>query len=236
MFTKFLDYVTEKQSLRDIADNSHRTLQQGFKPFWDMQLPPAAQTGEIHPYIQIDGTYLDYGWMLLVARSKDHVLAWQWAGHESSAAYEALFAQLIHPDAVITDGAAGALKAINRAWPGIPIQRCLVHVHRNNVADLTHHPQTDAGQALLALSQKLLQIEDISQAIEWQFLLHDFAKIHKDYLRERTYAKDDPDHARGRTWWYTHERDRRVWKRLEKLLAAQQLFTFLTHNIPPPHH
>lgn len=53
-------------------------------------------------------------------------------------------------------------------------------------------------------------------------------------MNERTYARDDPDEAarRGKykptQWWYTHDRDRRVYYRLERLAKQGTLFNFLT--------
>lgn len=53
------------------------------------------------------------------------------------------------------------------------------------------------------------------------------------YLKERTYARDDPQGAASRGekpagWWYAHERDRRVYYRLDRLYQQGWLFTFLT--------
>ena len=56
----------------------------------------------------IDGLYLSGGWTLLVARNPTHVIAWQWAGSESAAAYSALLTPIAPPDLVTTDGAGGA--------------------------------------------------------------------------------------------------------------------------------
>ncbi|RAX20305.1 MULTISPECIES: transposase [unclassified Actinomyces] len=53
------------------------------------------------------------------------------------------------PDLVTTDGAGGALKALRSLWPDTPIQRCLIHVRRDTVRDLTLHPKTTPGKALL---------------------------------------------------------------------------------------
>ena len=106
----------------------------------------------------IDGLYLSGGWTFLVARNPTHVIAWQWAGSESAAAYSALLTPIAPPDLVTTDGAGGALKALHALWPDTPIQRCLIHIHCDTRRDLTRNPITTQGKALLAHSRKLLKI------------------------------------------------------------------------------
>lgn len=100
-------------------------------------------TGQVHDQIFIDGMHLSGGWVLLIARDREHVLEWQWAANESAQAYTALLERLAPADVVTTDGAAGALAAIAHLWPSTRVQRCLVHVHRDIIRDLTMHPRTE---------------------------------------------------------------------------------------------
>ena len=71
-------------------------------------------------------------------------------------------------------------------------------------------------------------------AARWSALLAQFHSEYSTWLNERTYAREDPEEAarRGKTkptqWWYTHGRDRRVYKRLERLAKQGVLFNFLT--------
>lgn len=60
----------------------------------------------------IDGTYLA-SWCLLVASNGSHVIGWQWAHKENTAAYLALLNRFGRPDLVVTDGHRGALAAVN---------------------------------------------------------------------------------------------------------------------------
>lgn len=113
------------------------------------------------------------------------------------------------------------------------MQRCLVHIHRNNITDLTTRPRTSAGKALLSLSRRLLHLDTLDQAAHWVGLLAQFYNEYEEYLKERTYARQDPQEARKRGkkpdgWWYTHGRDRSVYQRLDRLQKAGQLFAYLT--------
>jgi hypothetical protein len=74
----------------------------------------------------------------------------------------------------------------------VPVQRCLIHVHRNNLPDLTSKPNTAAGKALLALSQRLLKVSTKDEAATWVKLLIQINTEYGDYLTQRTWAKDVP--------------------------------------------
>ncbi len=109
------------------------------------------------------------------------------------------------------------------------LQRCLIHIHRNNIRDLTQRPKTDAGRALLHLSKDLVKVRNKEDARTWVRELGAFYQLYEPWIKERTYAKDDPQEAatRQKTWWYTHERDRRVYHRLNRLYQEGTLFAFL---------
>lgn len=185
----------------------------------------------------IDGIYLPYKWVLLTAvNQRTEVVARQWAARENAAAYTELLKDLPPPMLITCDGAGGALAAIHAVWGADtpPVQRCLIHVHRNSIRDLTNQPKTTAGQALKALSKRLLIVRTLDHAAAWTALLAQFHSQYNDWLSERTYAVEDPVEARrrGKTrsthWWYTHTRDRRVYTRLERLSEQGTLFTFPT--------
>ena len=203
---------------------------------WQVPVPHPPVTGEVFPQVFIDGLYLSGGWTLLVARNPTHVIAWQWAGSESAAAYSALLTPIAPPDLVTTDGAGGALKALHALWPDTPIQRCLIHIHRDTRRDLTRNPITTQGKALLAHSRKLLKITTPDQAATWLAALNDYGTQYHHWLDQRTTAEQDPATAAltGRKWWYTHARTRRAYKRLERLARQGTLFAYLADPTGQP--
>lgn len=233
-FTRFFSWITGRDTQSQIDGTiDGRTFRKNTTWCWTVPIPAPPVTGEIHDQVFIDGTYLAYGWCLLVARADTGpVVAWQWCHNENSAAYGKLLSRLPPPLVVSTDGAGGALKAIKEHWPTTRVQRCLLHVHRNNTRDLTRNPKTTAGRALLGLSQALLKVHTRAEAATWTALLASFYTEYSSYLKERTYARDNPLEAASRGkkstgWWYTHERDRRVYQRLNRLYKAGQLFAYL---------
>lgn len=232
---QFLSWVTGTHTQSRIDGTlTGRTFRQDTAWCWNIPVPKPEVTGVVHEQVFLDGTYLAYNWCLLIARSgSGQVLGWQWAASENSPAYKQLLNTIPAPLVVTTDGNGGALKAIHECWPDSEIQRCLLHVHRNNIRDLTRNPKTMAGKALLGLSKGLLTVTSKDEAASWAALLGAFHTEYSSYLKERTYAKDDPigAAARGKKptgWWYTHGRDRRVYQRLNRLYQRGELFTYLT--------
>ena len=130
---------------------------------------------------------------------------------------------------VITDDRPGALKAIRQCWPATGVQRCLFHVWLNTKTDLTGHPKTPAGKALLRLGGNLAAINTLDEAATWATQLNNWWNAYGYLTRERTYNTSwQPGQQH---WWYTHYRLRRAYLRLAKLLANKSLFTHLDPSI-----
>lgn len=120
--------------------------------------------------------------------------------------------------------------AIARCWPKARIQRCIFHVRQNIRVKLTLHPQTEAGQELLALTKVPLRGLAIRQkANHWQKQLASWEQRHGSFIRERTYTAEPRPGKYN--WWYTHGRLRSAYRQLNKLIQDNQLFTYLDDSI-----
>ena len=206
-FELFVRYVTgnlTKSDLAGVKGVSRSTLARDLDWCWQVPTPSLVATGEIYDQIFLDGIYLNSNWVLLCGvNNRGETIAWQWATSENSLAYKALLKDIPPPKVVTVDGAAGGLKAIGQVWgEETAVQRCLLHIHRNNRADLTFNPKTMAGKSLLGLSRALLKITSQEEASHWEGLLQAFYNQYSGYLKERSYAKDNPEEGirRGRTW------------------------------------
>ena len=231
-FKAFHAYVIGTASLTDVAGTlnvSRRTLDRRFEPFWLIDVPNTPDPHRVYDQIFIDATYTDAG-CLLVAASRDHVIAWHWAKHESAHAYTQLLSQIAEPLCVVLDGGQGAYSAIKARWPNTLIQRCLVHAQRVIRRHTTSRPRTDAGKAIYALALKLTKITNLDQAREWTLRLHDFGVVYKTFLNEKTPL---PKERRTLThqWEWTHIRVRKAYNSLLHLSRNNWLFTYLQ---PPP--
>ncbi|APT83977.1 IS1249 family transposase [Corynebacterium aquilae] len=236
-FRLFITWLTTHRSLTDIATDVHRsrrTLERWFRLFWLIAVPCPIDKHTIHDQIFIDGTYFKPIGCLLIAADATHVITWHWCKRETTNDYKALLEKLHAPHIVTTDGCRGSLEAITALWPDTKIQRCLIHVRRNCINDLTRKPRTTAGRALLKLAQDLPTITTQEQANTWSAHLTLYGEVFCDFLNERTYKKDVPadqipkQFRHNRVYWYTHYRTRRTYRRLTELNKTGQLFAYLT--------
>jgi hypothetical protein len=196
-------------------------------------VPIIPVTGEICDEVQLDGTYLDDGWCLLVAinGANGDVIAYQWCDQEKTPAWVALLQRIPAPRVAVIDGGRGLASALAQCWPDTAIQRCLVHVQRNVRTYLTINPRTDAGKTLRALSLALTRIKDRDTARAWEVALHQWHQQHKPLLDQKTFAGQGiirPTWAKANsTWWWTHERLRKAYNLLAHIIRTGVAFTYL---------
>jgi putative transposase len=145
----------------------------------------------------------------------------------------ALFSRIPAPDVLVADGLRGAESACSEIWPDARIQRCLAHVQRNTRADLTSRPRLQAGRELKKLSDKLAAVHDAEEAAWWGEALNAWRIRWRDFIAERTYARDDTANPKAsvQEWWWTHQELRRCYRRLEKPFHEGRLFAFLDPSL-----
>ena len=234
-FKIFIDWVLSGESADHLAKRlgvTRRTLTRWFKLLWFITVPTATDPYRVYDQVFIDGTYF-HKKCLLVACTNTHVIAWHWCLRESSYEYLKLLDKIAQPLIVTTDGSGGALKALRIKWPDVAIQRCLVHVQRNTFADISRNPIHPAHKAIRKLGYMLVQVHNREDAARFTAAVHHTRITFADWLKQRTYRSAIPAGqvpkwvSANQKWWYTHRNARRALKRLEKLIHAGQLFTFL---------
>jgi hypothetical protein len=158
--------------------------------------------------------------VVLIARTPDVVASWRFAQRECFADWVALLTTVAGtPFVVVMDGQKGLEKAVEQRWPGVKVQRCIIHVHRQAMAWLTHHPKTAAGVELRRIVTRLLAVGTRSEAWRWQRDLERWCRRHDSFLREQT-----PHPSESRRRWYTHRKLRAVRSLLQN--SVPRLFTF----------
>lgn len=230
-FHAFLRWVTGTASMQAAAASigvSRRTFLRAIDWCWNVR-PCLGDDGVAHRFVEVDGTYVPYGWVH-AGRGRRGRQPHRMAVHkENTAAYRALMRPLAPPGLLVCDGAPSCLRAAAQVWPGTAVQRCLVHTLRNTFTDLTRNPRSEAGRELLARIRKLPRIHGAGQAAAWMAGPDDWHTRHGGYIKERTYARADPDNPKaraGRTWWWTHERLRRAYFRIIAMQRDGMLFMF----------
>ncbi len=224
-FARFLTWLVGKQSQTEYGgDSAARKFRRETTWCWDIE-PRIGPVTTTHHSILIDGIWVG-SWCLLIAVTQDlQVLAWQWCARESTAAWTALFEQFPAPRMVVCDGGSGIPAALREVWPTTRVQRCLFHVQMNVRQHLTLQPRTLAGRRLLALSRMLSRVGTIEEAIEWQEHLDRWWRAHGQLIEERT------RYVNGQ-WGWTHERLRKAWFLLRRLVRQDLLFTYLVEGNP----
>ncbi len=132
-FRAFLVWVTGRMTLAQAAAMlgvSPRTFIRRIQWCWHVKPEIPRPTSPCRA-VEADGTYVPYGWCLLVAIDAvdGTPVAFQWCDTESRAAYTRLFSGLPAPRALVTDGGAGCAAAAADTWKDARIQRLsLIHI------------------------------------------------------------------------------------------------------------
>lgn len=227
-FRQFYSWITSTQSLESIANSAGTTrqsLHHRFSWCWLIQPQPFIDTQRIYDQVFIDGTYLNKQ-CLLIMSTIDHVIAWHWCTTENTHSYIQLLTQIRPPLIVTLDGGQGAYSAICSCWPETKIQRCTVHIQRRIRHLTTSRPRTDAGKAIYAHALALTKVSNREQAAHWVVNLHDIERTFAQFLNEKTFYAPD-QHRRGKSWEWTHQRDRKALNSLKHVYRQGWLFTWL---------
>ncbi|MGM7700083.1 IS1249 family transposase [Microbacterium sp. A84] len=224
---RFVSWLVGKQTQAEIDGTATgRTFRRETAWCWALEprLPPAT---EIHHAVLVDGFWVS-GWCLLIAFSdKGRVLAWQWSGGESVAAWKALLEQVAAPGVLVSDGGTGIPTALKAVWPETKHQRCLFHVQMRLTRHLTRTPRTDAARALRALVMRVSAIDedDKDAAIAWQITLDEWWRTFGHLTKEKT-------RFRNGQIGYTHDRLRKAWSLIHGVIRNNTLFTYITYGNP----
>lgn len=222
---RFVTWLAGKHTQAEMDGTATgRTFRRETAWCWALEprLPPAT---EIHHAVLVDGFWVS-GWCLLIALSDTgRVLAWQWSGGESVAAWKALLEQVAAPGILVSDGGTGIPTALKSVWKETKHQRCLFHVQMRVSRHLTRTPRTDAGKALRGLVMKLSSIDDEDTAIEWQIMLDDWWRTFGHLTKERTRFSNGQ-------LGYTHDRLRKAWQLVHGVVRHGTLFTYITYGNP----
>lgn len=213
----FLDWLLSKDSIAD-KNVSRTTFWRRTSWIWGLW-PIAPYTGEVSDVVFLDGIWLKRDAVVLIACSKDHVLAWHLAQSECAEAWAALMMRMPAPAMLVSDGARGLAKAASAIWPQARIQRCTFHAASRVKRYTTLNPKLECGRELLGIANKLADARDAGSATAWLVGYSDWCTRWERFLREFT-IKD------GKRV-YTHERLRRARRSLNKLVKDKTLFTFV---------
>ena len=145
--------------------------------------PLPSYAGEVRDVVFLDGIRVS-GLVVLIACTKEHVLAWHLATSERSGAWAALMAKLAPPAMAVSDGSPGLAKAARAVRPGTRVQRCVFHVLCQVKRCTTSRPKLDAGKELHGLAKSLLKAKDADSAAKWLACYAERCSKWDSFLRE----------------------------------------------------
>lgn len=227
----FRKWVLGRMTLNDVAQEkgcSTRTIQRLFKQYLDN--PPIPQVKENnYCHLMIDGTYSS-DWCQLNYFDNDlkYLQYFDMVERETYLDYrmglELLKKANINIVSITCDGHKGLLNAINYVFPGITVQRCVVHIIRMSIIYLRQRPKYLAAIELKEIVRELSCINNHDEKKAWIKSFRDWEQKHYYFLQEKT------EHISGKKR-YTH----RLIRRTRSLIshAISNMFYYLDDiNIP----
>lgn len=199
---------------------------------WFLKHPPQPNSKPNQKcHLIIDATWFKKNHCLLVYWDTDlkYVQYWRYTISENSLEIiqdlTRLKEQGVICDSITSDGGTGVARAVEWVYPGIPHQRCIVHLQRQGFALLTQHPKTVPGWELKLIVRQLSKISNFNQRDEWLDQLVKWVNKWNWFLKEKT-CLTGTNH-----WWYTHKSLRRA--RALLVNAIPNMFWYLTDSSIP---
>lgn len=222
------------ESLTNLATKcavTRQTITAWFEPFWDEPLPvpqPVDVTGQV---LVVDGVNLARGASALVGRTLRRVASWVFTAGESTDDWLQFARSIVgRPWAVVVDGRAGLLVAMQLTWPAALVQRCHFHVVKRARQLLTKEPKLRAARAIRRLVLGLKQVRTRRQKRRWLRAYRRWERRFHEFLEEKTNSSKRTRTGRLR-WRYTHPKLRSARSLIRNVLP--HLFTYVRYPTIP---
>ena len=227
---RFLSWIISSKHITDLCKDWHcsrMTALRNFDLLWTKKPEPNACIVNSDDILILDATaVVSRETVVCIARTKEYVATWYFTPRESYTSWTTLISLIEGtPAAIVCDGQKGLLKAIFERWPSMPVQRCVIHIHRM-ATSMLRGSKYQAGQELFVLADALLGIHTIPDSILWKKAFLEWYEKYHDFLKEKAY---NPEHKKS--WWYIHRKIRSAASLLWNSLP--QLFLYL-HNPQVP--
>lgn len=226
------NWLLGMNSISDIAKKigiTRRALTKRFSNIKKLPRIPLKKLGKEIVLI-LDGTQISKNRILLVVYElvSEQPLAWAFTNRECFNSWFKLLSTVkakYQITALASDGQKGLIKAIQMLFPGIPHQRCLIHIVRRSTTWLTRRPKTEAGIELRAHILKLKYVKSVELALAWKEYFKLWDKKHHEFLKEKSI---NPLTQKS---WFTHRRIRSIRSLIKN--ALEGMFWYTTNpNIP----
>ena len=165
----FRQWITEGYSVRQLVHqgNYGRDKLYSIINYW-LKRPPKASLDSLEQYqhLILDGTFLHrpVSIITLMDGGTNAVISGRYGVSENSdrelaAFFKPLITRGLHPLSCTLDGNPQAIRTIKLLWPGITIQRCLVHIQRQGLSWCRRSPKSASARGLRRLFRIVTDIK-----------------------------------------------------------------------------
>ncbi len=203
---------------------SQATLKRLFKRYLSTA-PEYAFRQRTGAHLIIDGTYFSNNLCLVLYQDNDikYTQLYRFSTGEYYSEIKEDLENLgklgVRIESITCDGHKPTLKAIRTVWPGITIQRCLVHVHRMANIWLRQKPKTQASIELKEVVRFLPLIKTHNDRKQWIRMFNRWYGQYGQFVNEKVYG------TLPKRWWYRHKLLRRTTTMIQQ--AIPDLFRYL---------
>jgi len=209
---------------------SKRSLQRKFSIYLK-SAPKFSIKKNQNAYLAIDGTYFP-GDLCLVLYYDSHIKYTQLYRFSDKERFSQIKEDLLNlkalgveVKAITCDGHRATLKAAREALPGVIIQRCLVHIHRESNIWLRKRPINQRSKELKAIVNLIFNIKTHNDKLAWIKLFQQWFLDNEEHINQKKI------NATTGRWWYKHKDLRRAAIMIKK--ALPNMFHFLDDNLIP---
>ena len=156
--TWFRRWIIEGYSVRQLADQSKHSKSKLYRIIdsWLAKDPPETRENlEQRKYLIFDGTFFHRpkSLLALMDTTTNSIICGKYGISERSekqvrAYFNKLKTKGLNPISFTVDGNAHVIQAMRKVWPGVIIQRCLIHVQRQGFMWCRANPKTIYGRDL----------------------------------------------------------------------------------------
>lgn len=206
----FRRWISEGYSVRQLCQQSGHSPAKLYRIINRCldQMAPEALGGLDHGrHLILDGTFIHRPRSIIALMDgQTHMLmAGQYGVSESSESelgefMESLKEKGLRPSSFTVDGNPNVMRMINKLWPGMAVQRCLVHIQRQGLSWCRTSPRTPYARRLRKIFSKVTSIRTLADRDHFLRLVIDWESRYGAELSTRPatgYVFSDIKHARS---------------------------------------
>ena len=173
----FNRWIVEGYSARQLGQQSDHSTAKLYRiiDHWLKEGAPANNESLAHHrYLIFDGTFLHRptGIVALMDAETRSIITGRYGVSENSEGqlrsfFMPLVARGLNPVSCTVDGNPQAMRVIKTLWPGIVIQRCLVHIQRQGLMWCRSHPRTTSARRLRDIFLRVTRIRTLEERDEF---------------------------------------------------------------------